>query len=84
MPTNPPNNQEEKPLRIIQASILVTKDEEESYRVGGPSGVTKIEKIELPGPHCMVPYIRLYKGDKIFADFCLHNIIGVYYDLGQQ
>ena len=71
-------------LTITKIIISITNEGEESYRVGGASGVTKIEKIELPGPHRMIPYIRLYKGDKIFADFRLYNIIGIYYDLDHQ
>lgn len=71
-------------LTITKAIISRTNEDEESYRVGGPSGVTKIEATVYPGPHNNIPYIRLYKGDKIFADFCLHNIIGIYFDLDHQ
>ena len=76
---NEPKNFQFPPIQ--KAIIYITNDEEEYYTVGGPVGVTKIEKIELPGPHCMLTYIRIWKGEQIFADFALHQIIGIYYKM---
>lgn len=78
---NEPKNKPFKFPSISKILVSITNDEEEWYRVGGPIGVTKIERFEQPGPHCMLPYIRVWKGPNPFADFALHQIIGIYYNL---
>lgn len=69
---------------IEKILVYIVGDEEESYRVGSPNGVTEITRFEQPGPHCMLPYIRLWKGAEIYADFALHNIIGIYYKMEKK
>ena len=52
--------------------------EPEHYRIG-VRGVTRIEAYEEPGMYCGIPYLRVWTGDLAVAEFCKHNIIGVYY-----
>lgn len=49
-----------------------------SYWVGN-RGVTRIEAFTKPGMHSDIPYVRVWKGDKPEAEFCQHNIVGVYF-----
>ena len=71
----------EKPKELEIHSLIVYQDAEEHeyYRIGDLSGVTKIELFELPGPYCMLPYIRVWKGDKIYAEYPRHQCIGIRY-----
>lgn len=78
---NEPKNKPFEFLPISRIVVSIVNDEEETYRVGGPSGVTEITRFEQPGPHCILPYIRVWKGSEVFADFALHQIIGVYYKM---
>ena len=54
-----------------------------SYRVG-TSGVTRIEACTKSGMHADVPYVRVWKGDICEAEFCQHNIAGVYFASSPQ
>ena len=76
-------NEPKNKLSISKILVYITNDEEESYRVGDYSGVTEITRFELPGPHCMLQYVRVWKGSEVFAEFALHQIIGIYYKIGQ-
>lgn len=48
------------------------------YRVGF-SGVTRIEATTKSGMHANIPYVRVWAGDVCLAEFCQHNIVGVYF-----
>lgn len=50
----------------------------ESYRVGFGE-VTRIEATSKTGEFSHIPYVRVWKGDQPFAEFCQHKIIGVYF-----
>src|SRR3546814_14186592 len=50
--------------------------EPEMYRVGY-GGVTRIEACEKPGEYCMLPYVRVWRGDECAAEFIQHKLIGV-------
>jgi hypothetical protein len=50
-----------------------------SYFVGARSGVTRIEACQKSGLHANIPYVRVWKGDVCEAEFCQHNIVGVYF-----
>lgn len=50
----------------------------EVYRVGW-DGVTRIEACTKSGLHADIPYVRVWKGDVAFAEFCQHHIVGVYF-----
>ncbi len=52
---------------------------DEYYRVGF-NGVTRIEKTFKCGSMAAMPYVRIWKGDVAVAEFCQHQIIGVYYE----
>jgi hypothetical protein len=52
--------------------------EPESYGIGF-DGVTRIEACTKSGLHADIPYVRVWKGDVPFAEFCQHNIVGVYF-----
>jgi len=49
------------------------------YFCVGRSGVTRIEAFEMRGMYSDIPYVRVWKGDDPYAEFCRHNIIGVYF-----
>ena len=49
-----------------------------SYAVGR-NGVTRIEACRKPGLYGDVPYVRVWKDDICEAEFCQHNIVGVYF-----
>lgn len=48
--------------------------------VVGSNGVTKIEEFGLPGMHCDIPHIRVWQGEEKVAEFCRHNIIGIWFE----
>lgn len=58
--------------------IKVDHEEDGYFRVGY-GGVTRIEACTKPGLHCDIPYVRVWEGEKPAAEFCQHNIIGVYF-----
>lgn len=45
----------------------------------GTGGVTRIEACVKSGMYSNIPYIRVWKGEFCEAEFCQHNIIGVYF-----
>lgn len=53
--------------------------EPEAYRVGF-DGVTRIEACEKPGEYCLIPYIRVWRGDLCLAEFGQHKVVGVYFE----
>jgi len=71
---------EEHPIQqpIREIDIFITEGETQFYRVGR-GGVTRIEACQKSGLHANVPYVRVWKGDVCEAEFCQHNIVGVYF-----
>lgn len=47
--------------------------------VVGRNGVTRIEPCTKSGMYADIPYVRVWKGDVCEAEFCQHNIVGVYF-----
>lgn len=45
----------------------------------GHDGVTRIEATTKSGLHANIPYVRVWKGEFAVAEFCQHNIVGVYF-----
>ena len=45
----------------------------------GRSGVTWIEATTKSGMHADIPYVRVWSGETCLAEFCQHNIVGVYF-----
>lgn len=66
----------EQPIREID--IFIGEGEAQFYRVGH-NGVTRIEACQKSGLHANMPYLRVWKGDVCEAEFCQHNIVGVYF-----
>lgn len=58
--------------------------EAEAYQVGcdvgGGKVVTEIRQTIKSGMHADIPYVQVWYGDELYAEFCQHNIQGVYYE----
>ena len=65
-------------VTIDLIEIDTIPDVQGSYRVGR-SGVTRIEAFTKSGLHADIPYVRVWAGDSPLAEFCQHNIVGVYF-----
>lgn len=65
----------EKPIR----QITIGAEEQASYTVGR-NGVTKIEATTKSGMHADIPYVRVWAGENALAEFCQHNLTGVYFE----
>lgn len=70
----------EQPIRAIDIDSI--PGVEASYVVGR-NGVTRIEACIKPGVYSNIPYVRVWKGEVCEAEFCQHNIVGVYFDQGE-
>lgn len=66
----------EQVIDLIEIDTI--PDVQGQYRVGC-GGVTRIEATTKPGMHCDIPYVRVWAGDICLAEFCQHNIVGVYF-----
>lgn len=62
----------------IEIAEIQGGDLPELYKVG-VAGVTRIEACTKSGLHADIPYIRIWKGDEALAEFCQHNIRGIYF-----
>lgn len=51
----------------------------DKYEVG-KAGVTRIEAATKSGMHADIPYVRVWAGEEAIAEFCQHNIVGVYFE----
>lgn len=65
-----------QPIREVDVYL---SDEGSIYYRVGHSGVTRIEACAKPGVYCDIPYVRVWKGEVCEAEFCQHNIVGVYF-----
>lgn len=68
----------QQPIREIDVFIDADNDPL-FYRVGRES-VTRIEACTKSGMHADIPYVRVWAGDQCLAEFCQHNIVGVYFE----
>lgn len=66
----------EQPIREID--VFLSNDGSTYYRVG-KDGVTSIEACTKSGLHADIPYVRVWKDEVCEAEFCQHNIVGVYF-----
>lgn len=57
---------------VISASV------EFGFTVGA-DGITSIEACTKSGMHANIPYVRVWRGDVAVAEFCQHQIVGVYF-----
>lgn len=51
-----------------------------TYQVGR-DGVTRIEACTKSGMYANVAYVRVWRGETALAEFCQHNIVGVYFEI---
>lgn len=65
-----------QPIRAIDIDAI--PGVEAGYAVGR-NGVTRIEACTKSGLHANIPYVRVWKGEVCEAEFCQHNIVGVYF-----
>lgn len=68
----------EQPIARIVVSDFGPEAGIESYWLGH-DGVTRIEATVKSGMYANIPYVRVWKGEQAFAEFCQHNIVGVYF-----
>ena len=71
-----PEHPVEQPIRCIEIDTI--PGVEGSYIVGR-NDVTRIEACTKSGLHADIPYVRVWKGEVCEAEFCQHNIVGVYF-----
>lgn len=71
---------EEHPIQqpIREVDVYLSDEGSTFYRVG-KDGVTRIEACQKSGLHANIPYVRVWAGDNCLAEFCQHNIVGVYF-----
>ena len=55
----------------------------ETYQVG-VKGVTRIEATIKSGMYANIAYVRIWQGDNAIAEFCQHNVRGVYFDVPEK
>ena len=67
----------QQPIRMISVTDF-GPDGYEVHQVGS-NDVTRIEATEKSGMYANIPYVRVWKGDECLAEFCQHNIVGVYF-----
>ncbi len=66
----------QQPIVAVQYASDVASD---VYRVGDRNGVTRIEACIKSGMHANIPYIRVWCGDICLAEYCQHNIVGIWF-----
>lgn len=66
----------QQPISAIDIDTI--PDVQGGYMVGR-NDVTRIEATTKPGLHCDIPYVRVWAGETCLAEFCQHNIVGVYF-----
>lgn len=71
----------EQPIRAIDIDSI--PEVQGSYAVGR-NGVTRIEACQKSGAYSFIPYVRVWKGDVCEAEFCQHNIVGVYFEQPEE
>ncbi len=68
----------EHPVKQVIDLIEIDVETQTSYRVGR-NKVTRIEACTKSGMHADIPYVRVWADDICLAEFCQHNIVGVYF-----
>lgn len=72
----------EQPIRYIQVNHLPGwgPDGDGTCFMVGDDGVTRIEACTKSGMHANIPYLRVWADDRCVAEFCQHQIVGVYFE----
>ena len=68
-----------QPIRTLCVWSSSSGEAHETYQVG-IKGVTRIEATTKSGLHADMPYIRVWAGDAAIAEFCQHNVQGIYFE----
>lgn len=55
---------------------------EASYMVG-ELGVTRIEKTVKAGEHAFIPYVRVWQGESVSAEYCQHKLTACWFKVRQ-
>ncbi len=63
----------------IKYAHIFYSDENGESHVVGHSGVTRITMADKKGPMDFVPYVQIWKGEHLHAEYALHNIVGIEY-----
>lgn len=64
---------------ISEIDTFIDADHEAAGFKVGRNNVTRIEACTKSGLHANIPYVRVWAGDHCVAEFCQHNIVGVYF-----
>lgn len=72
---------EEHPVQqpIREIDVFLSEESGTVYTVGR-NNVTRIEACQKSGQYSNIPYVRVWAGDLCLAEFCQHNIVGVYFE----
>lgn len=62
----------------IGAIAVTSRNGGVGYKVGR-DGVTKILAVDKPGTWGLIPYVQVWRGENLLAEFCTNNIVGVYF-----
>lgn len=76
----------EQPIRYIQVNHIPGwgPDGDGTCFMVGNNGVTRIEACTKSGMHANIPYLRVWADDRCVAEFCQHQIVGVYFEAPAQ
>jgi len=71
----------EHPVEQEIEHILIWQvpDNSESHFYAIGNNCTRIEACTKSGMYANIPYVRVWKGDVAVAEFCQHQIVGVYF-----
>ena len=73
-----PEHPVEQPIKAL--SVFESEGGGEYYEVGR-ADVTKIEPTtKSGGEYVSIPYIRVWKGDRVHSEHCQHRVMGVYFE----
>lgn len=68
--------------KITIHKVILSDDGAEKYQAWtlGVNGITEIKIVQKEGPMSFIPYVQVWRGEKLFAEYCQHNIFGVLYE----
>lgn len=75
-----PEHPIDQPIRAVLVSELEGGGEHHAIgtRINNEV-ITHFEAAIKSGMYSNIPYVRAWAGDKCLAEFCQHNIVGVYF-----
>lgn len=86
MSRDPHEHPVDQEIRLVQIDNIVGLGPfgEGAAYVVGTDGVTRIEACTKSGMHANIPYVRVWREDECLAEFCQHNIAGIYFDCSPE